>query len=99
MIVVNAIVSSSEEDISAMKDAIASMEAASRDEAGCLDYTFSIEVNKPSVLRITEKWETVEALQAHFQTPHMQTFQAAMGERPPASLDVKFYEVEEIHPF
>ena len=31
-------------------------------------------------------------------TPHMQTFQAAMGERPPASLDVKFYEVEEIHP-
>jgi len=98
MIVVNAIVSSSEEDISAMKDAIASMEAASRDEAGCLDYTFSIEVNKPSVLRITEKWETVEALQAHFQTPHMQTFQAAMGERPPASLDVKFYEVEEIHP-
>ena len=99
MIVVNAIVSSSEEDISAMKDAIASMEAASRDEAGCLDYTFSIEVNKPSVLRITEKWKTVEALQAHFQTPHMQTFQAAMGERPPASLDVKFYEVEEIHPF
>ena len=99
MIVVNAIVSSSEEDISAMKDAIASMEAASRDEAGCLDYTFSIEVNKPSVLRITEKWETVEALQAHFQTPHMQTFQAAMGERPPASLDVKFYQVEEIHPF
>ena len=99
MIVVNAVVSSSEEDIAAMKEAIASMEAASRDEAGCLDYTFSTELNKPAVMRITEKWENIEALQAHFQTPHMQTFQAAMGERPPASLDVKFYQVEEIHPF
>ncbi len=99
MIVVNAVVSSSEEDIAAMKEAIASMEAASRDEAGCLDYTFSTELNNPAVMRITEKWENIEALQAHFQTPHMQAFQASMGERPPASLDVKFYQVEEVHPF
>ena len=99
MIVVNAVVSSSEEDISAMKDIIAKMEAASREEDGCHDYTFSTELNNPSVLRITERWETVEALQAHFQTPHMTEFQAAMAERPPASIDVKFYKVEEFNPF
>ena len=46
-----------------------------------------------------ERWETVEALQAHFQTPHMTEFQAAMAERPPASIDVKFYKVEDFNPF
>ena len=39
MIVVNAVIESSEEDIRMLKTAIADMEAASRQEAGCFDYT------------------------------------------------------------
>ena len=58
MIVVNAVVSSSKEDIEAMKGAIARMEVASREETGCHDYTFSIELNDPSVMRITERMES-----------------------------------------
>ena len=52
------------------------METASRAEEGCLDYTFSIELSDPAVIRITDKWATVEALKAHFNTPHMAEFQA-----------------------
>ena len=96
MIVVNAIVQSTAENIAAMKQAVATMETASRAEDGCDDYTFSVEVNDSSVLRITEKWDSMENLQAHFQTPHMGEFQQAMAAAPPASIDVKFYQAEEV---
>jgi quinol monooxygenase YgiN len=99
MIVVNAIVTSTQEDIVALQSAISTMEAASREEPGCLDYTFSVELNNPNVLRITEKWQSLDDLKAHFATPHMAEFQSTMGGNPPASLDVCFYEAEEIQPF
>ena len=99
MVVVNGVVNSSAEDISALKEAIAVMEKASREEAGCVDYTFSVEVSDPDTIRITEKWENVEALQAHMTTPHMAEFQKAMGAHPPLGMSVNAYEVEEIHPF
>ena len=99
MIVVNAIVKSKQDDIAALKDAIAAMETASRAEAGCEDYTFSVELSDPDTLRITEKWTSVEALRAHFATPHMAAFQAAMAQGSPPSVEVKFYEVKEIQPF
>ena len=51
------------------------------------------------VIRITEKWTSLEALKAHFAAPHMADFQATMGAHPPVAMDVSFYEVEEIHPF
>ena len=62
-------------------------------------YTFSVEVSDPNTLRITEKWETVDALQAHMATPHMAEFQGAIGAHPPKGMDVKFYSAEEIQPF
>ena len=96
MIVVNAIIETTEADITAMKSAIADMEVASQAEQGCWDYTFSVELNDPAKLRITERWESMEALQAHFQTPHMATFQAAMGANPPLNLDVKFFDAKEM---
>ena len=99
MIVVNAIVKSTPEDIVALQGAINTMEIASREEDGCLDYTFSVELNDSSVIRITEKWTTLDALMAHMTTPHMAEFQATMGNHPPESLDAKFYEVKEIQPF
>ena len=99
MIVVNAVVKSTSKDIVAMQNAIGAMETASRAEEGCDDYTFSVELNDPTALRITEKWHSVEALKAHMATPHMAEFQKAMGNNPPSSLEVKFYEVQEIQPF
>jgi len=99
MIVVNAVVTSNPQDIAALQSAIHTMEVASREESGCSDYTFSVELNNPTRLRITEKWLSLEALKAHMATPHMAEFQSAMGAHPPASLDVTFYEVAEIQPF
>jgi quinol monooxygenase YgiN len=96
MIVVNAIIESTESDIAAMKEAIATMEQKSQAESGCYDYTFSIELNNPNVIRITEKWEDMACLEAHFAEPHMADFQAAMGANPPKSVSATFYEAIEV---
>ena len=96
MIVVNARIEADADSIEKMKSAIAAVEQASRAEEGCDDYTFSVELSDPTHLRITERWTSREALAAHFATPHMATFQKAMGEHPPKGMKVHFYEAEEI---
>ena len=96
MIVINATIETSQDDIAALKDAIATMEVASREEAGCQDYTFSVELNNPNQLRITERWENIEALQAHFQTKHMTAFSAAMSANQRKGITLKCYEATEI---
>jgi quinol monooxygenase YgiN len=98
MIVVNAVITATADTIAALKDAIATMETASRAEPGCHDYTFSVELNNPDVLRITEKWASMEDLEAHFAMPHMADFQAAMAANPPQGVEAKFYEVTEVTP-
>lgn len=98
MIVVNATVTATAATIAALKPAIEEMERASRAEPGCEDYTFSVELNNPEVVRITERWASMDALQAHFATPHMARFRAAMGEHPPQAVEAKFYEAVEVAP-
>lgn len=98
MIVVNVQIETTEADIAAMKDAIAAMETASRAEPGCLDYTFSVELNDSTKMRITEKWESVEALTEHFGMPHMADFRAAMAAHPPKNMDANFYEASNFTP-
>ena len=59
MIVVNAVIETTAENIANMTDAIAEMETASRLEAGCHDYTFSVEINNPKSsesLRSGNQW-------------------------------------------
>ncbi|MGB1189970.1 MAG: putative quinol monooxygenase [Pseudomonadales bacterium] len=98
MIVVNAVIESSEVDIQMLKTAIAEMEVASRQEAGCFDYTFSVELNQPGTLRVTECWDSMEALSRHFTEPHMAAFQAALAAHPPKSVRATFYEANEVVP-
>ena len=96
MIVVNARIEATEATISALKDAILKMEAASQAEDGCHDYTFSVELGNPNALRITEKWADMAALEAHFATPHMAEFQQAMASNPPQGVEAHFYEATEV---
>ena len=96
MIVVNGIIESSSEDIATLKEMLIEMETVTRQETGCLDYAFSTEMANPQILRLTEKWDTLESLQAHFTMPHLQAFQEAIVARPPKRTDISFYRVEEL---
>ena len=69
------------------------MARASREEDGCHAYSFYADIEDQNVMRIFEEWESDDALAAHFQTPHMKTFQAGMAGLKILSRDVTKYEV------
>jgi quinol monooxygenase YgiN len=96
MIVINARIGADAGTIEQLRPAIAVMERASRSEAGCRDYTFSVELSDQGTLRITEQWDDMDALAAHFATPHMAEFSKAMQAHPPRSLEVHCYEAREV---
>jgi quinol monooxygenase YgiN len=76
----------------AAKAAIADMVAASNAEDGCIAYAFTQDVLQPGMLHIVEKWKDEAALAAHFATPHMAAFGAAI-----AGLDFKVIEAVKFH--
>jgi quinol monooxygenase YgiN len=58
---------------------------AVRAEAGCLEYGPAVDLPteipaqippRDNVVVIVEKWESLEALRAHLQAPHMQEYRA-----------------------
>ena len=96
MIMVTGLIESTSEDIASLRDAVLRLEVLTRKEPGCIDYCFSVELGDSSRLRITERWESLEALRAHFSQPHLADFQRAIAERRPGNTDICFYQVEEI---
>ena len=84
--------------IASVKDAIATMENESRKEPGCHTYAFSVDINDPTMVRITEVWESMADLQAHFGMPHMADFGAALASIEIQSMEVKAHELGETVP-
>lgn len=78
--------------MAAARAAIADMVAASTAESGCIAYAFTQDVLEPGVILIVEKWQDEAALSAHFATPHMAAFGAAI-----AALDFKVIEAIKYH--
>ena len=96
MLIVTARIAADAATIDALTPAIAAMEAASRAEDGCEDYTFCRELTDPNTIRIIERWASVEALQAHFATPHMATFREAMGKHDLGAVEVSAFDATEV---
>jgi quinol monooxygenase YgiN len=78
--------------VDAARAAITDMVAASNAEDGCIAYNFAQDALDPGVLHIVEKWQDDAALAAHFATPHMAAFGAAI-----AQLDIKIIEAIKYH--
>lgn len=88
MLIVLAKVKVGEGALEQARAAMAAMVAASNAEAGCIAYAFAQDLGDPSVLHIVEKWQDDTALAAHFATPHMAAFGAAVS-----GLDFRIVEV------
>ena len=76
-----------------VRAAVATMEQATRKEAGCLKYAFSVDMSDPGTIRVTERWESLDAIKAHLASPHMAEFNRAVVALQPKGLDIKAYEV------
>lgn len=49
-------------------------------EKGCLHYAFSTDLATPNRFQLSEVWDSEEALQGHFQSPHMAIFRAGLAQ-------------------
>ncbi len=79
-------------DIPAITDAALAMMAATRAEEGCLEYEFSEVIGEPGTMRIYERWESAQALEAHFEAPHMGVWRDALKNVTVHGRDLVRYE-------
>jgi quinol monooxygenase YgiN len=62
------------------EQAMARVVAATRAENGCIAYAYAEDVTDPGLFRVSELWESHEALAAHFAAPHMLAWQRERAE-------------------
>lgn len=76
-----------------VRDVMEATIKATREEAGCIDYSYGVDVLDPNTIVILEYWESQEALTAHFTQPHMGPWMKALGEAGIISRDVRSFEI------
>jgi len=57
----------SSDELEQAKQALINRAQRSRKDAGCIDYSFSQNLENPSEIRLIEKWESAELLRAHLE--------------------------------
>ncbi len=75
------------------KRAAAIMMAETHKEPGNSAYVFSGSFSDAGIVHIFEEWESQEALDFHFKSPHMAEFQQKMGSFGIKGMSVHKYEV------
>tara|TARA_R110002020_G_scaffold83397_1_gene206739 strand:- start:146239 stop:146535 length:297 start_codon:yes stop_codon:yes gene_type:complete len=94
MIVIEGTVRIPPSNLAAARDVMEQMIRASRAEAGCIDYAYSVDVLDAGLIRVTERWENREALAAHFKTAHMATWRAFFPELGITDRSLRLYEAD-----
>ena len=70
------------------------MAAASREEEGCITYEFYVGLSDPNMLLLFQEGESVDALQGHFETDHMEAFLQELPHVLDGKVATRRYEVK-----
>jgi quinol monooxygenase YgiN len=79
------------EDLKRIGQAVA---RASRAEEGCLSYRVYEDTELDNEFVFVEEWESQQALERHFGTPHIAEFMGAIRATVAAPPDVRFHTIE-----
>jgi quinol monooxygenase YgiN len=79
--------------------ALEEMQDKSRSEEGCQRYGFFAAVEDPLSFIAVEEWSDREALDRHFEQPHLHEFARRLGELASARPEVAIHEVADTKPF
>ncbi len=79
--------------VDAVREVMEKAILATREEAGCIDYSYGLDVLDPDTIIVLEYWESAEALEAHFKQPHMAEWMGALGKAGVISQDIKAFDV------
>ena len=77
----------------AARSAMERIVALSRAEPGCIDYAYAEDVSELGVFRVSEAWESREALSAHFEAAHMAAWRREREDLGLCDRDMRAYEV------
>lgn len=95
MIIVSGKAKLSPGGLEAVRQEMQALIAATRKEAGCLEYSFGADMMEPDTILVVEYWESWEALGAHVAEPHMARWFAKLGEVGVVSQSIRFIEAGE----
>lgn len=73
------------------------MAKATQQEEGCLEYHFYSNVEDPDTFLVFERWQSEEALAAHFETTHMAEFRKKLPNLVSGAGEIYKYEVTDSH--
>ena len=73
------------------------MSMATSAEPGCISYEFFIGLSDPDTMLLYQEWDSVEALQDHFETRHMEEFLGNLPDVLNGKVMTKRYEVRGAH--
>lgn len=79
----------------AARTAMAAMVAGTRAEAGCLHYSYGEDVLEPGLIHVIEHWEDRATLEAHWASPHIQTWRAAWPALGIGARDLTLFEADD----
>jgi quinol monooxygenase YgiN len=74
------------------------VQAASREDDGCLNYGYYSEVADPDAFVAVEEWRDEAALAAHLKTPHVRRLIAAIPEHAAAPPEIAAHHVSATGP-
>ncbi|MDH5736785.1 MAG: antibiotic biosynthesis monooxygenase [Gammaproteobacteria bacterium] len=74
-------------------DMMERMSVASRAEDGCISYEFYVGLTDPDTFMLFQEWESIEALQNHFETDHMEAFLTNLPDILAGEVATRRYEV------
>jgi quinol monooxygenase YgiN len=77
-----------------LSGALAKAAAASRGDAGCLSYSFTVDLEDENHFISVETWADQGSLDAHFTTPHLAELFALAGDALEGAPEILTYETD-----
>lgn len=71
---------------------------ATRDQAGCIDYVWSADLLVPGRIYVYERWQSEDALRAHFEGPHYRAMRDTIAAHGLRAADVLKYRADQSEP-
>ena len=92
MIIVAGTIRIPEDKIEALLPTAEATLLATRQERGCIVYSYAFDVLDRGLVRIYEEWESLANLQDHLKQPHMVPWRAKLAEIGASDRNIKRFE-------
>jgi quinol monooxygenase YgiN len=86
------------EDFDAALALIEPLVAATKAEAGCVEYDYWVDPRDRGRVRVFEEWESDDAIATHSGSEHMQTFFREMAKLRITAVELSRFDVSEKSP-